>query len=396
MRVSLLLSALLLIINILCDIYIAKQLPSSFRKGVKRCLLWVVNSLIYLLFIIIILLIYNKNTHILSSNIELLVFSFFTISFPKLIFVLISPLDYLLKYITNKKMKIFTIVGTILSFSLVATLLFGFVYGRKNINCNEVDVFAPNLPASFDGYKIVQISDLHLKSFYGDTLFLERMVKTINNFKPDIVCVTGDIVSLKADEILPYKGVLSLIKAKDGVFSVLGNHDYGDYVNWKSVEEKSLNLLKLSTYQKEMGWTLLNNDYNYICNNSDTISVIGVENWGKPPFSQYGNLTASYPTLFDDKFKFLLSHNPEYWEEVLNKSNINLTLSGHTHAMQLKFPFKDGYVSPASLRGKWWSGLYKEGEQYLYVNDGIGCTLFTFRMGAFPEITVITLKRKNE
>ena len=396
MRVSLLISTLLLIINILCDIYIAKQLPSSFRKGVKRCLLWGVNSFIYLLFIIIILLIYNKNAYILSSNIELLVFSFFTISFPKLIFILISPLDYLLKYMTNKKIKVFTTVGTILSFSLIATLLFGFIYGRKKVICNEVDIFATNLPVSFDGYKIVQISDLHLKSFYGDTLFLSRMVKTINDFNPDIVCITGDIVSLKADEILPYKGVLSLIKAKKGVFSVLGNHDYGDYVNWKSVEEKQNNFNNLIDYQRDMGWGVLDNNYTFINKGNDTISVIGVENWGKPPFSQYGNLSASYPTLFDDKFKILLSHNPEHWEEVLDKSNINLTLSGHTHAMQLKIPFKDGYVSPASLRGKWWSGLYKDGEQYLYVKDGICCTLFTFRMGAFPEITVITLKRKNE
>ncbi|MBQ7819812.1 MAG: metallophosphoesterase [Bacteroidales bacterium] len=396
MRVSLLLTILLLVVNIVSDIYIAKQLPQSFRKGVKRVVLWVINSTVYTLFIIILLLVYSKNIVILTSNIELLVFIFFTLTFPKLIFVLISPFDYLLKTITHKKSKPFTIIGVILSITLVLILLYGFAYGRKHIICNNVEVTSPLLPKSFDGFKIIHISDLHLKSFYGDTLFLSRMVKTINDFNPDIVCFTGDIVSLKADEILPYKGVLSLIKAKKGVFSVLGNHDYGDYVNWKSVEEKSLNIQELTTYQKEMGWTLLNNSYNNIGSNSDTISVIGVENWGKPPFSQYGNLSASYPTLFDDKFKILLSHNPEHWEEVLDKSNINLTLSGHTHAMQLKLPFKGGYVSPASLRGKWWSGLYKDGEQYLYVNDGIGCTLFTFRMGAFPEITVITLKRKNE
>ena len=221
------------------------------------------------------------------------------------------------------------------------------------------------------------------------------MVEKINSLNPDIVCITGDVVTLSADELLTYKTQLSKLKAKDGIYSVLGNHDYGDYVNWKNLSEKQNNLQNLKTYQKEMGWIMLNNESNTIVRESDSIVVIGVENWGNPPFPRYGDLNKAYRTLNDNKYKILLSHNPEHWQQVLDETNINLTLSGHTHAMQLKFSFGDKQYSLASLRGDWWSGLYQKGEQSLYVNDGIGCTLFTFRLGAYPEITLITLKSHN-
>ena len=395
MRISLLLSMILLAINILSDIYITKQLPNRFRNTIFKVVIWSINTLVYILFLVFVSLIFVKNTTIISQNIELVVFIFFLITLPKIIFLIISPLDYLQKIWSKKRKYYFTIVATIISIALFTTLLYGMAVGRKKIVCNNVEITSKQLPVAFNNFKIVQISDLHLKSLYGDTTLIASMVEKINSLNTDIVCITGDVVTLSSDELLTYKTQLSKLKAKDGVYSVLGNHDYGDYVNWKNHSEKQNNLQNLKTYQKQMGWIMLNNESNTIVRERDSIVVIGVENWGNPPFPRYGNLNKAYRTLNDNKYKILLSHNPEHWQQVLDETNINLTLSGHTHAMQLKFSFGDTQYSLASLRGDWWSGLYQEGEQSLYVNDGIGCTLFTFRLGAYPEITLITLKSNN-
>ena len=395
MRISLLLSILLLVINILSDIYIIRQIPKRIKTKLFNISVWGVNTVIYALFVVFVCMVYMKNLQFISKNIELLVFFFFLISLPKILFLLISPIDYLVKPFTKHRSYIFTIVAMVISLSMFTLLLYGMAVGRKKLECNRVEIASAELPKEFDGFKIVQISDLHLKSFYGDTAFISQMVETINSLYPDVVAITGDIVSLTADEILPYKAQLSSLKAKYGVFSVMGNHDYGDYVKWNSLEEKQSNIQKLNTYQKEMGWQMLNNEYANIINKGDTITVIGVENWGNPPFPRYGNLNEAYNSLKDEKYKILLSHNPEHWQQVLDETNINLTLSGHTHAMQLKFNCGERSYSLASLRGEWWSGLYKRGKQSLYVNDGIGCTLFSFRIGAYPEITMITLKKRD-
>lgn len=383
---------LLLVINILSDIYIVRQIPKRFINKPLKIVIWSINALIYLLFVVFVSLISVKNAQIITRNIELFVFIFFLISLPKVAFMIISPIDYLIKICAKKRKYYFTIVATVISLIIFAVLFYGMAVGRKNIVTNHVEITSQQLPKSFNEFKIVQISDLHLKSFYGDTAFIAKMVENINSLNPDIVCVTGDIVSLTAKELLPYKSQLSKIKAKEGVCSVLGNHDYGDYVNWDTPIEKQNNMQNLKAYQAELGWTMLNNDSKPLIRGNDTIMVIGVENWGNPPFSRYGNLNEAYQTLTDDKYKILLSHNPEHWQQVLDETNINLTLSGHTHAMQLKLSFGEKQLSLASLRSEWWSGLYQKAEQSLYVNDGIGCTLFAFRYGAYPEITLITLK----
>ena len=395
MRISLLLSILLLVVNILSDIYIIRQIPERVKTKLFKISIWGVNSIIYTFFVVFVCMVYMKNFQLISKNIELLVFFFFLISLPKILFLLISPIDYLVQLFTKHRSYIFTIVAIVISLSTFTLLLYGMAVGRKKLVCNSVEMLSAELPKEFDGLKIVHISDLHLKSFYGDTVFISKMVKTINSFSPDVVAITGDIVSLTAEEILPYKAQLASLNAKYGVFSVLGNHDYGDYVKWNSLEDKQNNLQTLKNYQSEMGWQMLNNECANIVNAGDTVTIIGVENWGNMPFPRYGNLNESYKTLQDKRYKILLSHNPEHWQQVLDETNINLTLSGHTHAMQLKFVLGDNQYSLASLRGEWWSGLYKRDEQYLYVNDGIGCTLFTFRFGAYPEITVITLRHQD-
>lgn len=395
MRVSLVLSIALLVINIISDIYIVKQIPKRFRNIALRSVLWSVNTIIYILFVVFVWLIYIKNTQLISKNIEFVVFLFFLILIPKIVFLLISSADYLIKFFTKKRRYIFTVAATIISLLLIVLLIYGMVVGRKRLVCNRIELESPLLPKEFDGLKIVQLSDLHLKSLYGDTTFIAELVGEVNSFNPDIVCITGDLVTFSADELLFYKQQLSRLKAKEGIYSVLGNHDYGDYVNWRTPDEKQNNIQNLKTYQAELGWTMLNNDSKSIIRGNDTIMVIGVENWGNPPFPRYGNLKEAYKTLTDNKYKILLSHNPEHWQQVIDDTNINLTLSGHTHAMQLKLSFGEKQFSLASLRGEWWSGLYRCGEQSLYVNDGIGCTLFSFRFGAYPEITLITIKTQD-
>lgn len=395
MRVSLLISFILLAVNIFADIYIMRRLPQSFRKGWRRVTVWSVNTAVYLLFAVLIVFIYMKHFELLSDYLEIIMLAFFMICLPKIVFLLISPLDFVPKLFGAKRFHIFTSVSAAIAFILPFILLYGALVVRKNIVFNKVDIVSDRLPRSFDGYKIVQISDLHLKTIYGDTAFLTSMVDSINSLNPDLICFTGDLVTLRTDEMYPYIKQLSRLRAKDGVYSILGNHDYGDYVNWSTPEDKQRNMDEFIALQGEMGWKLLMNESAVLVSESDTVPLIGVENWGKPPFSQYGDLHASYDSLYDDKYKILLSHNPEYWNTVLNESNIDLTLSGHIHAMQMKIKLMNSYYSPAEIINDRWSGKYTSGKQTLYINDGIGCTLFPVRLGAYPEVTVITL-RKNK
>ena len=219
------------------------------------------------------------------------------------------------------------------------------------------------------------------------------MVRQVNKLEPDLIIFTGDLVTLRSAELEPFLHVLSGLKAKNGVYSILGNHDYGDYVPWKNVSEKLEDRKLLRIKEKEMGWRMLNNESVYLYSGNDSVALIGVENWGEPPFPKYGNLRAAYPDLNDDCFKILLTHNPMHWdEEVISGTNIDLSFSGHTHAMQIKLQLGDWRYSPAEIRYPRWSGLYREGNQYLYVNEGIGCVFMPMRVGATPEITVIRLK----
>ena len=186
----------------------------------------------------------------------------------------------------------------------------GALVTRYDYEIKEVTLEYDNLPESFDGYRIAQFSDLHLGSYAGDTTYVSRLVDAINGLDCDIIFFTGDLVNRQTDEAEPFIGTLGRLHARHGVYSILGNHDYGDYRSWKSPEEKARNLQYMGEIQAEMGWQLMNNCDTCIRLGSDSITVIGVENWGEPPFSQYGKLSVAYPDLKDGNFKILLSHNP--------------------------------------------------------------------------------------
>jgi len=274
------------------------------------------------------------------------------------------------------------------------SILYGITKGKYNYKILTYTLFFDDLPMEFDGYKITQISDIHSGSFDNKDK-VEYGVKLINDQKSDVIMFTGDLVNSKTSEINPWKSTFSKLKANDGVFSVLGNHDYGDYIKWPTEEAKKNNFSEMLKSQKEMGFQLLLNESRYIEKKDSRLAVIGVENWGKG-FNKKGNLKKAISNIKSSDFKILLSHDPSHWEyEVLKeKMHFQLTLSGHTHGMQFGIEIP-GLIkwSPAKWRYKFWAGLYQRAGQYLNVNRGFGYLAFPGRVGIWPEISVITLKK---
>ena len=271
-------------------------------------------------------------------------------------------------------------------------LLYGAFIERNCTQINNIEIVSTNVPHAFDGYKIVHISDIHLLSFIGREEALARMVEKINAQEPDAILFTGDIVTLNSSEFDTTKDILAKLHANDGVFSILGNHDYSLYTRWESEELLKKDADAIIQQQRAFGWNLLLNENRNIIRGTDTLSIIGVENTStKHKFRSFGNLGTALQGA-KGEFKILLTHDPSHWRnEVLPTTDIDLTLSGHTHAMQSTL---FGW-SIISFAYKEYMGLYKEGNRYLYVNIGLGETMFPFRVGARPEITVITLKKRS-
>ena len=269
--------------------------------------------------------------------------------------------------------------------------LYGTLVERNRFRVKRTEIVSQTLPSSFDGYRIVHISDMHLMSFAGRERALERAVGKINALEPDLIAFTGDLVTLGPEELDGLQDILSAMKARDGVYAVLGNHDYSEYRRHDSQQAKRESLEVLKRRIREMGWYLLLNENHSIIRGEDKLSVIGVENIsGNRSFRTYGNFQQARIGA-DGAYKILLSHDPSHWRaEVVGKSDVDLTLSGHTHAMQISLL---GW-SPSSLMYDEYRGLYNQGEQYLYVNTGLGQTAVNARFGATPEITLITLKTK--
>ncbi len=352
---------------------------------------------------------------------------YLSIYIPKLIYCIFSIIGRIPLLFRGTRWKWLNYVGGILGILGFALVWHGILYTRLHTQNVNLTVYSDRLPDNFDGYRIVQISDLHLGTWGNDTKFISEFVTSINNLKPDLIVFTGDLVNQKADEVKPFSKILSKLEASDGVYSILGNHDYGDYVDWPSMEAKKENLENLKKLQADAGWKMLNNEHDFIfrskAGRKDSIALIGVENWGEPPFGKYGDLKKAYPaekgrSIKDKNFKILLTHNPEHWvQEVRKITNIDLSLSGHTHAMQASFDAFGKRYSPSALRYQTWGGFYTEdgiGEiedfgnpetfgglernlehPSLYVNIGAGEVAMPFRVGASnPEITLITLKKK--
>ena len=285
--------------------------------------------------------------------------------------------------------------GLILAAIPFGSLFIGMTSVKFNFRINRINLQLRDLPDEFSGLSIVHISDLHLGSLYGHQEKIIKAVKLINSLSPDIICFTGDIVNDFAGEIDGWFEILGKMKARIGKYSILGNHDYGDYHYWESDDEKAKNQEKIKQAQSRLDFNLLLNESITLSRKGKSIAIIGVENWGEPPFPQYGDLDAAYKDLEETQFKILLTHDPSHWDaEVLKKKNIPLTLSGHTHGMQFGVNFGKIKWSPVQFKYPRWIGLYTEGDQFLYINPGLGYIGYPGRVGISPEITFLELKRK--
>ena len=309
---------------------------------------------------------------------------------PKLIFMLIDWLGRLLHTICKPiSVRFFMWLGLLLGVGFFCIAFYGSFFGVAHFQVKEVTYTSSRLPQAFDGYRIVQISDIHSGSFHQHPSIVKKMVELTNAQQGDVIVFTGDLVNQQSKEVDEFTDVLSQLHAPDGVYSILGNHDYGDYYHWEKPEDENLNQEHLEKQQLNMGWKFLKNQHDIIYRNNDSIAIIGVENEGKPPFQEYADLPKAKQGT-DGMFRILLSHDPTHWrKEVLPTTDIDLMLAGHTHGAQF---ILFGW-SPASWAYKEWGGMYYEGQRGLYVNIGIGYVGLPFRFGAWPEITVITLRR---
>lgn len=288
--------------------------------------------------------------------------------------------------------KMGLLVGSIPFFSMI----YGMVFNAYNYQVRKLRLVLPDLPGSFDGFKIVQISDIHTGSFLS-TEPLARAVNIINGQKPDVVFFTGDLVNYNHEEALLYIDILKKIEAIHGVISIFGNHDYGDYYKWKNLEAKKNDILELRKIHGQIGWHLLWDEHLNIEQYGEKITVIGVQNCSSHGFSNYGSLEKATKNINYSPVNILLSHDPSHWNKEVTKKfpNIDLTLSGHTHGMQFGVEIPGFKWSPIQYIYKEWAGLYREKNQYLYVNRGLGFIGYPGRVGILPEITVIELRKKE-
>lgn len=275
----------------------------------------------------------------------------------------------------------------------LGTMIWGIAKTAYDFKIHRPKIRFSNLPKAFHGLKIVQISDIHTGSLQGNHQ-LQKAFDMIQAEKPDIIFFTGDLVNNRTEEALPYIPILSQLSAPLGVFSILGNHDYGDYEQWPDKEAKIANLRQMHELHRQLGWKLLLNEHEMIEKEGEKIALIGVENWGANlNFKKYGNLQQAHRNTEDASFKILLSHDPSHYAaEVRDRyKDIDLTLSGHTHGFQFGVEIPGFKWSPSQYIYPQWAGLYPNGSQYLYVNRGLGCLGYMGRVGIRPEITVITL-----
>ena len=348
-----------LIINIAADYYIFQNLAKAFKQQWVK---WLHGALSAILLVYIIVAVALPRRSIDNDGlvaIMWMLYSYFTFYVPKYIAIIVYWLCRIPCYLRKIKSKIPAIASVLAGIFIFINMWWGVLVTRYDYNIEEVTLQFDNLPDNFDGYRITQFSDLHVGSYASDTSYVAEIVNVINKLQSDVIFFTGDLVNRQTDEAEPFVEVLSRLQAHDGVFSILGNHDYGDYMEWPSPEAKA--------------------------------------EWGEPPFSQYGDLVKAHSELNDSNFKILLSHNPKHWRsEVLPSTNIDLTLSGHTHAMQIMVNFFGIKISPSAWIYPEWAGTYCENKQILYVNIGIGEVAMPMRIGATPEITVLTLKKEQK
>lgn len=321
---------------------------------------------------------------------------------PKLFFLVFSIAEHIVTFITGKfftagiSLRLISETGIGIAAILFILILYGILMGRFHFKVERLNFWHNDIPEKFDGFKLVHISDLHIGSWMGHKNKLKKAVERINKETPDLILFTGDLFNNIYQEIEGFEDILKELEAREGKLAILGNHDYGDYFPWNSISEKEMNFRKIKEKYRHLGFRLLCNEAVTLTRDHSRMAFIGVENWGLPPFHQYGDLELATSRLNSIGFSILLTHDPSHWkEEVVGKDNIKLTLSGHTHGMQFGIYTNKMKWSPSKLKYREWGGLYRLKDQYLYVNKGLGYIGFPGRIGIRPEITVLTLKHKK-
>lgn len=276
----------------------------------------------------------------------------------------------------------------------VAAMSFGVISGAHDYRVKKRIVYSPNLPKAFDGIRVAQISDIHTGSFFNKTA-VEGGIDLLNAQKPDIAFFTGDLVNNRSEEAKEYLNIFKRVTAPLGVYSVMGNHDYGDYTSWSSEAAKQKDIKNLHEMHRYMGYDLLLNENRTIKVDGEEIAILGCENWGAGRFSKYGDMSKTIAGTEEKPYKLLLSHDPSHWDAQIRQEyqDIDLMLAGHTHGMQFGVEIGNFRWSPVQYRYKQWADLYQEGEQSLYVNRGYGFIGYPGRIGILPEITILELKR---
>lgn len=373
-------SFFLLLLVLLPPFYIDRHFQ---LKGYRRWSLWAVAALF-----VAFTALFSLHETFSAAEVKwkgIYLFVLLSVSFAEVLFCLVSMAGLLFQ---KKLKRIFDTVGFCLSLFLLGCISYGFFFGAEQLKKTDFTYTSIKLPASFSGYRIVQLSDLHLGTFVGRNGIVERLVDSVNAQKADLIVFTGDLVNYRSDELTSFLPQLSRLKARDGVVAVLGNHDYAQYVKWPSLQAQQGDVANLVRLERCMGWKVLLNENVVLRRGADSIAIVGVQNDGRPPFPALGNLPMAQRGLSDACFKVLLSHDPTHWRrKVLPDTHIDLTLSGHTHGMQLKI----GSFSPARWFYPEWGGAYYSGKRALFVSLGFGEVLFPFRLGAWPEINRITL-----
>jgi uncharacterized protein len=292
-----------------------------------------------------------------------------------------------------KRFKLISWIGFITGTATFIFLLYSMLVTRTDFKLVNQTVVFKNLPASFDGTKIILISDAHLGSFFNANE-IDPAFKIIQSQSPDLIVFTGDMINVSPDETLPYIQKFKDLKAPLGKFSILGNHDLGDYLKLSDVGDQKNIEAQLAQHEQEMGFKVLRNDHVFLHKGQDSIALIGIDSWGLSPFKQFGNIGIALKEIDNRTFKILLSHISSQWDlEVKGITNIDITFAGHTHAAQFGINNFGIHWSPVSWKYKYWMGLYQWGNQFLYVNPGMGYLGFPGRIGIQPEITLITLKK---
>ena len=408
--------AILIGVLLLIDLYTFKGLKEllrnfSYQNSRKLFVIiyWIINLGIYTVWFY---LFFKTKGHIVEISYKFVytAFGIFLMFFlPKLIFttsLVINDVSGFLIGLFKSKSEastgelinrgtFITYIGAILSTISFFGIGWGMLVGRYRYKVHHKKLAFDSLPPEFDGFKIVQLSDLHVGSFFEEFEKVEGGLQMVKDLKPDMILFTGDMVNNFSKEAEPWINQLKSLDAPYGKYAILGNHDYGDYSRWPSKDAKAENLQRLKDIEKEMGFDLLLNENRKIEKDGQSFSLIGVENWGLPPFPQHGDLKKALEGSDDASFQLLMSHDPSHFDaQVTSESDVDLTLSGHTHGMQFGVELGNIKWSPVKYKYPKWAGLYDNGKQKLYVNRGFGYIGFPGRVGIMPEITLIELSSK--